>query len=66
MKIKTHLDLPPEKDIYIGSKYNSNDFCNRYRLRSDGNIEIQHIYRYAKPSKTTLVTKDKFNEFINQ
>ena len=66
MKIKSHIDLPYDKDVFIGSKQNHQNFCNRYKLRNDGNIEIQHIYRYGKPSDTKIMTPLQFTEFVNQ
>ena len=64
MKISSINDLPYEEDVFIGTKYNCNDFCNRYRLLDNGDVEVQHIYRYAKPSKTRIMTAENFKNWL--
>jgi len=74
MKIKSSLELPDQKDVlaylhhqkdvFVGPKHQN--FANRYKLRTDGNVEVQHIYRYGKPSATKIMTPVQFVKFVNQ
>lgn len=61
MKIQTHKDLPLNKELYLGPKHQQ--FCNRY-LRHTNNIEVQHIYRYGKNSKTMVMSNNEFDNWL--
>lgn len=53
-------DLPVNQDKYIGPSHQQ--FCNRYRSLGNGTVEVQNIYRYAKPGKTVVMTAEEFDK----
>jgi len=64
MKLTNWTDLPYEKSIFLGGR--NQDFCNRYKLTDNGMVEVQHIYRYAKPSETQVMTCDEFDKWLQK
>ncbi len=63
MKIKSIEFLPIGKEIYLGS---NPDFCNRYKRISKDKIEVQHIYRFGKSSKTKIMNSSEFDNYVKQ
>lgn len=55
-------DLEVGKERWIGPSHGQ--FCHRYLLREDGLVEKQNIYRYGKPGKTEVMTKDEFDAYL--
>jgi len=54
-----HDDLPIGKERWLGPSHQQ--FCNRYLRRGDGMVEVQNIYRYAKPGITKIMTEAEFD-----
>ena len=62
MKLNNINDLPDGKALFLG---NHPDFCNRY-LRKGNVVEVQNIYRYAKPGETNIMTAECFKIFCRR
>ena len=63
MKLRSHTDLPVGVEKWIGPSHGQ--FCNRYLRRADDHVEVQHIYRYSKPSETRVMSPSEFDSWLS-
>jgi len=63
MKLNSHTDLPIGEEKWLGPSHGQ--FCNRYLRRTDGIVELQHIYRHSQSSETQYLSEHDFDRWLN-